>query len=74
MNHIVKRLLDSILSAIIYIVSWHILAAIAIFSNYSITGRWVGAVSGVGGLTALWVAYRITKWIRTIFLKRIFKK
>ncbi len=60
-----------IVSAIIYIIVWWILAAIAIGLNLFLLGRETGSITALGGIMAFWLSYKIVKWLRKKYLFRL---
>tara|TARA_B100000927_G_C16330414_1_gene415068 strand:+ start:482 stop:682 length:201 start_codon:yes stop_codon:yes gene_type:complete len=63
-----KKLILNILSVIIYIVVWWILAGLSIGINFAIFGRGTGGITAVGGLLSFWLSYKLVKWLRKEYL------
>jgi hypothetical protein len=59
-----------IVSAIIYIIVWWILAAVAIGLNLFLLGRETGSITALGGIMAFWIAYKFVKWLRVKYLDK----
>uniref|UniRef100_UPI004047BC4B hypothetical protein n=1 Tax=Algoriphagus sp. TaxID=1872435 RepID=UPI004047BC4B len=60
-----------IFSAIIYIIVWWILTAIAVGINLFLLGRETGSITALGGIMAVWLSYKIVKWLRKKYLYKL---
>ena len=48
---------------VVFVISWYIQLAIAIFSQFEMTGRMSGGIVGIGGFIALFLSYGLCKYI-----------
>ena len=58
-----KKTLLVILSIIIYIIVFWVLAGVSIVINFAVFGRLTGGITALGAIASIWLAYKFVRWL-----------
>ena len=58
-----KKALLIILSIIIYVFIWWLIAGIFIGINFLAFGRPTGGITALGSIISIWLSYKFVKWL-----------